>query len=108
MLGFLQEFLVGEGFEFAAADSGERALALIRERRPDLMIVDVMMPGMTGLELCDLLRSDVASRGIPIIIHSAHEVEPHSSSGRYDAAFLKPCDPYELLWAIRALLPQKD
>ncbi|HKZ74425.1 MAG TPA: response regulator [Steroidobacteraceae bacterium] len=103
-LDFLREFLTGAGFEFAEATSGAQALRVIAERRPDLIIADVVMAGMTGFELCDLLRSDIASRDIPIIIYSAHETRAYSNAGLYDLAYLKPADPDELLWGIRALL----
>jgi CheY-like chemotaxis protein len=105
-LDFLRAFLAPEGFEFVQAASGAQALALIEEQRPDLLIVDVMMPGMTGLELCDILREHVETRDIPIIIYSAHDLREHSNSGLYDHAFLKPADPDQLLWAIRTLLPE--
>ncbi|MGQ0834646.1 MAG: response regulator [Gammaproteobacteria bacterium] len=105
-LDFLRLFLGGEGFDFVQASSGAQAFLLIEAQRPDLLIVDVMMAGMTGFELCDLLRSSVATRDLPIIIYSAHETKTYSNSGLYDLAFLKPVDPEELLWAIRALLPE--
>jgi CheY-like chemotaxis protein len=104
-LAFLREFLNGEGYECVEATSGAQALQLIAERRPDLIIADVMMAGMTGFELCDLLRSDLEHRHIPIIVYSAHETRAYSNSGLYDLAYLKPADPEELLWGIRALLP---
>ena len=102
---FLQELLVGEGFRVVAATSGAQALTICRDQHPDLAIVDVMMPGMTGFELCDLLRADVACREIPIIVYSAHETRAYSNTGLYDVAFQKPAEPDELLEAVRALLP---
>jgi CheY-like chemotaxis protein len=104
-LEFLRVLCQAEGYEFVAATSGAQALEACRARRPDLAIVDIMMPGMTGFELCDLLRSDISSRGIPIIVYSAHEVRPYSNSGLYDMAFVKPAEPEDLLRAIRLLLP---
>jgi CheY-like chemotaxis protein len=105
-LEYLRELIVGEGFDFVAAKSGLEALAICRERRPDVAIVDVMMPGMTGFELCDLLRSDIACRDLPIIVNSAYETKPYSNSGLYDVAFVKPAEPEDLIRAIRMLLPE--
>jgi CheY-like chemotaxis protein len=102
---FLGELLRGDGFRFVSAGSGAEALVICRDRHPDLAIVDVMMPGMTGFELCDLLRSDVACRDIPIIVYSAHDTKPYSNTGLYDVAFVKPADAEELLHAVRTLLP---
>ncbi|MGH8285545.1 MAG: response regulator [Steroidobacteraceae bacterium] len=65
-----------------------------------------MMPGMTGLELCDILRERPDTRDIPIILYRAHDIKEHSNSGLYDHAFVKPADPDQLLWAIRVLLPE--
>ncbi len=104
-LDFLRAFLSHEGFDFLQAASGAQALAMIEERRPDLLIVDVMMPGMTGLELCELLRAHVETRDIPIILYSAHDMRDHSNAGLYDHAFVKPADPDQLLSAVRTLLP---
>jgi DNA-binding response OmpR family regulator len=106
-LHFLQAFLAPEGFDILQAESGAQALSLIDERRPDLFIIDVMMPGMTGLELCDILRERAETRDIPIILYSAHDMKAHSNSGLYDHAFVKPADPDRLLGTIRALLPAR-
>lgn len=105
-LDFLRAFLAPEGFEFLQAASGAQAIAVIDHRPPDLLIIDVMMPGMTGLELCDILRERPDTRDIPIILYSAHDIKEHSNSGLYDHAFVKPADPDQLLWAIRVLLPE--
>jgi CheY-like chemotaxis protein len=107
VLDFMREFLVGEGFDVRLASSGAEALSLIELRRPDLLIVDVMMPGMNGLEFCELLRTDPALHDMPIVLYTAHEIKAHSNSGLYDIAFTKPTEPAMLLWAIRALLPSQ-
>jgi CheY-like chemotaxis protein len=105
VLDYLRELLVGEGFDVVPASSGAEALSLIRVHRPDLLIVDVMMPGMNGLEFCELLRTDPTLHNVPIVVYTAHEIKAHSNSGLYDAVFTKPTEPDMLLWAIRALLP---
>jgi CheY-like chemotaxis protein len=103
---FLRISLTGEGFDVLEASSGIEALLLIARRRFDLAIIDVMMAGMTGLELCDELRTRRETREIPIILYSAYQMKKHSNAGLYDHAFVKPVDLSELVTAIRRLLPR--
>jgi CheY-like chemotaxis protein len=103
---FLRISLTGEGFDVIEAASGIEALLLIARRRLDLAIIDVMMAGMTGLELCDQLRSRRDTGHVPIILYSAYEMNKHSNSGLYDCAFVKPVDLGDLLGAIERLLPR--
>ncbi len=102
-LDVLRTCLAGEGYEVIAASSGIEALMLLDQARPDLAIVDVMMPGMTGLELCDELRRHDGFGELPIILYSAYNM-PHSNSGLYDHAFVKPVELDTLLRAMRDLL----
>jgi CheY-like chemotaxis protein len=102
---FLRISLSEEGFDVIEASSGVEALLLIARRRPDLAIIDVMMAGMTGLELCDELRGRRETRHMPIILYSAYEMKKHSNAGLYDHAFVKPVELGELLGAIERLLP---
>jgi len=62
------EFLSQAGFTFAEADSGEQALALVKEIKPDLILLDVEMPGMDGFEVCTRLRSDSGLSATPILM----------------------------------------
>lgn len=106
-LGYLRAGLTGVGFDFLEAASGIEALELIELRRPDLLIVDVMMPAMTGFELCARLRLREETRDLPIILYSAFPMR-HSNAGLYQRAFVKPADLEELLYAIRTLLPESE
>ena len=103
-LDFLRAYLSTEGFDVVQAASGEQALTLIDEQRPHLVIIDYMMPGMTGLELCQELRGRTDTHDIPIIIYSAYEMR-HSDTGLFERSFMKPADLDEMLSAIRSLLP---
>jgi CheY-like chemotaxis protein len=102
-LDFLRAALSQESFEFVGTSSAAEALELVEKRKPQLMIVDVMMPGMTGFELCARLRLREDTREIPIIVYSAFPMR-HSNAGLYQRAFVKPADLEELLHAIRSLL----
>lgn len=102
-LDFLRAALSQESFDFVGTSSASEALELVEKRKPQLMIVDVMMPGMTGFELCARLRLREDTRDMPIIVYSAFPMR-HSNAGLYQRAFVKPADLEELLHAIRALL----
>jgi two-component system cell cycle sensor histidine kinase/response regulator CckA len=70
-LQIITEILQAEGYAVRAADSGTLALASVRARRPDLILLDVRMPDMSGLEVCAALKADASTRDIPIIFLSA-------------------------------------
>jgi CheY-like chemotaxis protein len=97
-----------EGFEVALAEDGAAALQRIRQRRPDLVVLDMMMPEMNGLEVVHELKRDEALRDLPVIILSARRLDREvtaaldAGADRYVA---KPFDTQELLREIRELLP---
>jgi len=95
-----------EGFDVLTASSGAEALLMCRQQRPELAIVDVMMPGMTGFVLCEMLRTESPCSSMPIILYTARHVRPYSNTGLYDAAFTKPVEPDEIIRTIRGLLPK--
>lgn len=67
----LRLMLVRSGFEVLEAADGYEALAKVKEQLPDIMILDVMMPGMDGFTVCEALRQEDASAELPIIMLSA-------------------------------------
>jgi CheY-like chemotaxis protein len=69
--------LRGRGYETVLAEDGERAIAAARALRPDLILLDVLMPRLTGLQVLEALRADEATRGIPVLIlsNSSKELE---------------------------------
>lgn len=73
LLEIYTEALREQGCEVATARDGEMALALAQALPPDLILTDVAMPGMNGLELCRQLRADERLRDIPRIVHSSME-----------------------------------
>lgn len=70
-LRIVRSYLAEEAFEIVTATSGEEALAAVRERLPDLLILDLMMPGMSGFDVLTQLRTDDATSGLPVIVLSA-------------------------------------
>jgi len=72
----LRRILSEDGFEISIAMSGEAALSLVEKNRPDLILLDVMMPGINGFETCGKLKSNPATKDIPVILVTAKtEVE---------------------------------
>jgi len=89
------EFL-GMGFEVLTAPDGEQALKAVRLHRPDLVITDLSLPGITGFELIEQLRQDPDLRSIPIIClsgYGGHLHEERALVAGSDRILLKPCMP---------------
>ena len=101
--------LEASAFEVITLDSGERAMQVAKSERPDLILLDVVMPGKNGSDVCRELKADEATRGIPIIIFTAHypEEEGIKTGARWigaDDYMLKPFDSAALLVKIEALI----
>ena len=91
---------------FEAAD-GETALRLAREHRPDLLVLDLMLPGVDGLEICRLLRRDQSTASIAIIMLTAKAEEVDRIVGLEmgaDDYIVKPFSPRELVARVKAVL----
>lgn len=94
-----------EGFEVMTAADGVECLEVVRQVRPDVITLDVVMPRLDGLGTAARLRADERTWGIPVVIVSActrHEVESGLESG-VDAFLPKPFDPEELVRTVRQL-----
>lgn len=96
-----------EGFAVRSARNGEAGLARARSDLPDLVLVDLMMPGMDGLEVCRRLRSDTRTAAIPIIMLTAKSAESDRVVGLElgaDDYVTKPFSPRELAARVKAVL----
>jgi DNA-binding response OmpR family regulator len=96
-----------EGYSVITASDGAEGLARARGELPDIVILDVMMPKMNGLEVADALKSDAKTARIPIILLSAKAQEVDVQAGRGTGAddyITKPFDPLELLERVAALI----
>ncbi len=99
--------LQGRGYQISAAQSGLQALSKAVDERPDLVILDVMMPGMDGLEVCRRLRADPRTADIPVIMFSAKsdvEAKVAGFEAGADEYLTKPIHPAELVTRVEALL----
>ena len=96
-----------EGYNVLTADRGDEGLNLIRNQSPHLVILDLMLPGMDGLSICQQMKSDPIVRDIPIIIISAKGEESDVVIGLElgaDDYLAKPFGPRELLARVKAVL----
>lgn len=96
-----------EGYTVVTAESGEEALQKARARPPHLVLLDLMLPKMDGLEVCRRLKADEKTRAVPIIMVTAKGEEPDVVSGLElgaDDYVSKPFRPRELVARVRAVL----
>ena len=95
------------GFLVKSAYNGEKALDMIYEKKPNVLIADWMMPKMSGIELCRILRSNKDTKLLPIIMLSARSEEADKSLGLDTGAddyISKPFSPMELVSRVKALI----
>jgi len=103
----LAEKLRSEGFEVDAAHDGETGLEKIRAESPDLIVLDIMLPGLDGLSICRMVRHDTKTAHIPIIMLTARGTEVDKIVGLESGAddyIVKPFGLGEFLARVRAVL----
>ena len=99
------------GYTVVTAADGQQALAAAREHRPDLAVLDVMMPGLNGYEVTRQLRADEATAQIPVILLTARVQEADVSRGfeaGADDYLRKPFSPAELRSRVQAILARRS
>ncbi len=106
------DFSLGmEGYEVVTALDGEEALRKLKETKPDLIVLDIMMPKMDGYETCKAIKGDPESKDIPVILLSAKGRNVDMQTG-YDVGaddyITKPFSPRKLVDRINAMLGQGD
>ncbi len=107
VLALLETRLSASGYEVLKASDGPTALARARTDNPALLVLDVMMPGMSGFEVCRTLKADPKTARLPIILLTARHEEIDRVLGfefGADDYVLKPFSPRELVLRIQALL----
>jgi two-component system, OmpR family, alkaline phosphatase synthesis response regulator PhoP len=103
----LEYLLERDGYETATAADGERGLAMVRELRPDVVLLDLMLPRLNGYQVCQAIKSDPELAPIPVIILSAKGQEVEVLKGRSLGAaqyITKPFANAEILEAVRAVV----
>ncbi|MBI5070969.1 MAG: response regulator [Deltaproteobacteria bacterium] len=105
----LQYLLQREGFEVDTAADGEAALEVVARRPPALVVLDIMLPTMSGFEVCRRLRADPAAAGIKVLMLTARGRDTEAQKGLRlgaDLYLTKPFSTHELLEHVRRLLGQ--
>lgn len=103
----VRAYLEREGFQVFSAYDGETALHIIRRERPDLIVLDLLLPGRDGWEITRILRSDESLAGIPIIMLTARVDDTDKIVGLElgaDDYVTKPFNPREVVARVRAVL----
>ncbi|HLS68879.1 MAG TPA: phosphate regulon transcriptional regulator PhoB [Kiloniellales bacterium] len=107
LITLLRYNLEKEGFRLLEAHDGEEALIVAKEEQPDLILLDWMLPLLSGLHVCQQLRRDPETRDTPIILLTARSEETDKVRGLESGAddyITKPFSPAELLARVRAVL----
>ena len=103
----LEYNLKKEGFKVYLADNGEKGINLAQKHQPDLVLLDVMMPEMSGFDVCEALRQDADIKRLPIIFLTAKDDEASEVEGLTigaDDYITKPISTVKLVTRIKALL----
>jgi len=106
----LADLLTVKGYRAVTAASGAEALKLVQSERPDLVLLDIMMPGMSGYEVCRTLRADPATEVLPIVMVTSLDPTEERVKGieaGADDFLTKPINQGELLARVRSLLRVK-
>ncbi len=107
----IRHYLEKDGFRTRTASDGTAGLAAARQEHPDLIVLDLMLPGLDGLELCKKLRADPTTALTPVIMLTAKAEESDKIVGLElgaDDYLTKPFSPKELVARIKALLRRAD
>lgn len=100
-------FLEQAGFTVVFAVDGVEALALAAAQPPDIVITEVLVPGLDGLTLCRRLRVEPATAGTLLVVLSILQVEARAREAGADAVLLKPLDDEALVGTVKALLERR-
>ena len=104
LLNVIKDYLLRESYEVFTAGQGNKAIELFREIEPDFIILDLMLPDISGEEICELVRKE---SDVPILMLTAKSSEDDKVTGLYigaDDYLTKPFSPRELVGRVRAIL----
>lgn len=107
LVEMVQMRLEANGYEVLTASDGQEGLQMAKTEKPDLIMLDVMMPKMDGYKVCGLLKNDARYKNIPIILFSARAQQQDADVAKEagaDAYVTKPFEPPVLLAKIKELL----
>ncbi len=102
---YLTEILQGAGFEVSTAENGDECLVKVKENMPDLVVMDVIMPGLNGFQATRALSKNAETAHIPVIMCTGKEVTDRAWALKQGAkeCVIKPANAAELISKIKAL-----
>ena len=101
LLGIILEHI---GFEVLLAANGTEAIESARQNHPDVVVMDLFMPGMDGIEATRRLRADPALRHLPVIAYTARTTPLAEADQLFTGVCIKPCSPDRLIGMVRGAL----
>lgn len=107
MVGLLTDALAKAGFSVLAAETGEEGLALVKGEKPEMVVLDLMMPTMSGLQVLHTLRRDPETQWLPVVIltgRDGHEDVLDGWMGGADRYLTKPCKLEDVVAAVKQML----
>ncbi len=107
----IQVNLERQGYEVITAFNGAECLEKVKEDRPDLIVLDVMMPEMTGFEVLDILKKDPETENIPVIMLTARAQDSDVLRGwqsGVECYLTKPFNPMELIAFVKRIFSMED
>jgi DNA-binding response OmpR family regulator len=112
MIDLIRLILGRRGFQVSGATGGKEGLEAVRSQRPDLVLLDLMMPDMDGWEVYQQMKADEATRHIPVIVVTAKAQSIDKVLGlhiaKVDDYIAKPFSPQELLTSVEKTLNEKE
>lgn len=97
--------LENEGFQIVEAESGEQGVELARSEHPDIVVLDLMLPGISGYEVCSILRTEMPHIGIIMLTAKSQEIDRILGLEKgTDDYMVKPFNPHELVLRVRSLI----
>ena len=111
MIDLIRLILSRRGYEVQGANGGKEGIDLVRQEKPDLVLLDLMMPDMDGWEVYQQMKADEATRDIPVIVVTAKAQSIDKVLGlhiaKVDDYIAKPFSPQELLTSVEEVLGRK-
>ncbi len=110
-LNILRVILKGEGYEVFSAVTGELGITTAHEEKPDVILLDIGLPGMSGFEVCEKLKSDPETKDITVIIVTSDESAENQKAAMEkmaDGFLVKPYEIEDLIGQMLELLKEKD
>lgn len=110
-VNLIKEILTDAGYDVIVANDGVKGLQMVREEKPDLVILDVVMPGLDGFEVCKILREDESNNLMPILMLTSQDNEDDKLTGLelgVDDYIIKPFNHRELTSRVRNTLKRID